>query len=76
MLPIFGDGNTNYGALAKDHKCTEFCEFYGVPKGILGREEPPRNSAPPLPPISPTSTNEFPPGLMQLKQTGPDPTTK
>ncbi|KAF8198903.1 hypothetical protein K438DRAFT_1441086, partial [Mycena galopus ATCC 62051] len=31
-LAIFGDGNTNYSALAEDHRCNEFCDFYRVPK--------------------------------------------
>ncbi|KAF7361004.1 hypothetical protein MSAN_01130600 [Mycena sanguinolenta] len=67
ITPLFGDGNTNYAALAKDHHCNEFCDFYRVPKAVLGQDEPVGVEAPIAPrSITPTAKNEFPPGLSHV----------
>ncbi|KAF7345839.1 hypothetical protein MVEN_01605600 [Mycena venus] len=75
---IFGDGNINYGALAKDHECNEFCDFYHVPKEIFGSKEPFKTTIPPAPrSITPTGKDELPPGLDLLpKKSVHNPTAK
>jgi hypothetical protein len=66
-MTLFGDGNTNYAALAKDHQCNEFCDFYCVPKAILRQDKPVSVEEHPSPrSITPTARNEIPPGLSHV----------